>query len=89
MTYLWGHNVSGDHHDLLCLCTSLRLLRNMHIHLVAVKVSIVWTGDRQVEPEGGIGQQAHTMTLRGATRDFCTMSKDRVEVSCGNLAHPS
>lgn len=41
-------------------------LRQVHVHLVAVEVGVVGRGDRQVEAEGGVGQDAHAVALRAA-----------------------
>mmetsp|Transcript_14393 Transcript_14393/g.39001 ORF Transcript_14393/g.39001 Transcript_14393/m.39001 type:complete len:244 (-) Transcript_14393:836-1567(-) len=36
-------------------------LRHMHVHLITVEVGVVGRGDRQVEAESGVGQDAHAV----------------------------
>lgn len=47
--------------DVLEFSTSLIRLRDVHVHLIAVEVSIVRGADRQVEAEGVVGQNAYTV----------------------------
>ena len=47
--HLRRHDVARHHHDVLHLGARLVALRDVHVHLVAVKVGVVRRRDRQVE----------------------------------------
>lgn len=61
--HLWGDNVAGHHHDLLGFSSCFWSLRHVHVHFVPIKVRIVWRGDGQVQAEGRVRQDAHSMAL--------------------------
>ena len=63
-SYLWRNNIPRDHHDLLNLCSCLRNLGNMHIHLISIKIGIVWGCDRQIQSERRVGQDSDLVTLQ-------------------------
>mmetsp|Transcript_25765 Transcript_25765/g.81410 ORF Transcript_25765/g.81410 Transcript_25765/m.81410 type:complete len:234 (+) Transcript_25765:3057-3758(+) len=48
-------------HDLGGLCPCLHALHHVQVHLVAIKVGVVRRGDGEIEPEGGVGHDAHAM----------------------------
>lgn len=59
---LRGNDLLGDVGDVLQLRNGLVRLGNMHVHLVAVEVCIVWSADRQVESESVIRQNSDPVT---------------------------
>ena len=65
--HLGGDDVARHHHDLLGLGARLGRLRDVHVHLVAVKVGVVGRGDRQVQPERRVGQDADPVALQHHT----------------------
>ena len=42
---LWGQDVTMDHHQLLYLGLGLQALRNVHVHLISIEISIVWSSN--------------------------------------------
>ena len=56
-------DIAGYRHNFLELCSRLRGLWHVHVHLVAVEISVVGRGDRQVKSEGGVGQDSHAVGL--------------------------
>lgn len=44
------------------LCNSFNRLRDMHIHFVAIEVSIIWRAHRKVESEGIVGKDFNPMS---------------------------
>lgn len=62
--HLRRYDVLWYRHNLLHLCTDLVRLRHMHVHLIPIKISIVWGRHRQVQSKGGVRKDAHSVTLR-------------------------
>ena len=58
-------DVTGDRHDLLDLGTGLLALHQMHVHLVTIEIGVIRRSHRQVEPEGGVWQDADPVAHHG------------------------
>jgi len=62
LVILGRDDLVGDSHDLLDFSLGLIGLRDMHVHLISVEVSIVRSSHREIQPESTEGKHFHTMS---------------------------
>ena len=78
---LRGHDLPRHVHDLFDFGARFIGLRGVHVHFIAVEIRIVRRGDREVEAEGRVREDAHFVTHHGTTmQGGLTVEDDKVAV---------
>lgn len=65
LVWLWVHHLLWHKHHLFDFCYRLVALRNVHVHFVTVKVSVVWWGYTQVHSKRGVREDLDSMAHDG------------------------